>query len=102
MRGKLGKNSQQWIFDYLIRTTGKSAHWELDAMLEKLPTEIKSWDMIPKVLGKKAAREEEFGRRAEEAGHLSTAWEAYNKAVDTYFYAQHMICEDDNPKKIQL
>jgi hypothetical protein len=33
MRPKLGKNSQQWIFDYLIRTTGKTAHWELDAVL---------------------------------------------------------------------
>lgn len=102
MRAKLGKNSQQWIFDYVIRTTGKTAHWELDAMLDKLPVEVKSWDMIPKFLSKKANREEEFGRTAEEAGHFATAWEAYNRAVDTYFYAQHYICEDDNPKKIEL
>ena len=102
MRPKLGKNSQQWIFDYIIRTTGKTAHFELDAMLAKLPVEVKSWDMIPKVLGKKAAREEELGRRAEEAGHFKTAWEAYSRSCHTYFNAQHVICEDDNPKKIQL
>ena len=102
MRPKLGKNNQQWIFDYMIRTTGKTAHWEFDASLEKLPPEVKSWAMIPKFLGKKAAREEEFGRRAEEAGHLKTAWEAYSKAVISYFSAQHIICEDDNAEKIRL
>ncbi|MFC2042250.1 alpha/beta hydrolase family protein [Chloroflexota bacterium] len=102
MRPQLGKNSQQWIWDYLIRTTGKTAHWELDALLQKLPVEVKSWDMIPKVLGKRAAKEEEFARCAEEAGHLRTAWEAYSRACQTYFNAQHAICEDDNPAKIRL
>jgi pimeloyl-ACP methyl ester carboxylesterase len=102
MRPKIGKNNQQWIFDYVIRTTGKTGHWELDALLERLPPEVKSWDMIPKVLGKKAAREEEFGRKAEEAGHILTAWEAYNRACRTYLNAQHVICEDDNSEKIRL
>ena len=102
MRPKLGKNNQQWIFDYTIRTTGKTAHWELDALLDRLPVEVRSWDMIPKVLGKHAAREEEFGRKAEEAGHFRTAWEAYSRACQTYFNAQHVICEDDNPEKIRL
>ncbi|MFC2001139.1 alpha/beta hydrolase family protein [Chloroflexota bacterium] len=102
MRSKLGKNNQQWIFDYIIRTTGKTAHWELDAAMEKLPSEVKSWDMIPKFFAKKAAREEEFARRAEEAGHLSTALEAYCRASRNYFNAQHYICEDDNPEKIRL
>ncbi|MFC1937971.1 alpha/beta hydrolase family protein [Chloroflexota bacterium] len=102
MRPKLGKNNQQWIFDYTIRTTGKTAHWELDAMLDRLPVEVKSWDMIPKVLGKKATQEEEFGRRAAEAGHSHTAWEAYSRACHTYFNAQHVICEDDNAEKIRL
>ncbi len=58
---------QQWIFDYIIRMAGKTAHWELDATLDRLPVEVKSWDMIPKVLEKQAAGEEEFGWRAEEA-----------------------------------
>ncbi|UCE33091.1 MAG: alpha/beta hydrolase [Deltaproteobacteria bacterium] len=102
MRSRLGKNSQQWIFDYLIRTTGKTACWELDALLERLPVEVKSWDMIHKFLGKKAAREEEFARKAEEAGHLRTAWDAYNRATQSYFLAQHTICEDDNAEKIRL
>ena len=102
MRSKLGKNNQQWLWDYIIKTTGKTAHFELDSMLEKLPVEVKSWDMIPKFLGKKAAREEEFGRRAEEAGHFKTAWEAYTRAYLTYFSAQHAICEDDNSQKIGL
>lgn len=102
MRPKLGKNSQQWIFDYLIRTTGKTAHWELDAVLERLPEEVKGWDMIHKFLGKKGAREEEFARKAEEVGHVRTAWESYNRATMSFFLAQHTICEDDNPEKIRL
>ena len=99
MRPKLGKNNQQWIFDYVIRTTGKTAHWELDALLDRLPVEVKSWDMIPKVVGKRAARQEEFAKRAEEAGHLRTAWEAYYRTCTTYYLAQHVICEDDNQRK---
>jgi hypothetical protein len=102
MRSKLGKNSQQWIFDYIIRTTGKTAHWELDALLDRLPIEVKSWDMIPKIVGKQAAREEAFARKAEAAGHYRTAWEAYAKACVTYFTAQHIIVEDDNSEKIRL
>ncbi len=102
MRPKLGKNNQQWIFDYVIRTTGKTAHFELDAGSERLPPEVRTWEMIPKYLGKKAAKLEEFARRAEEAGHSKTAWEIYRKACDAYFRAQHAICQDDNPEKIRL
>jgi len=102
MRPKLGKNNQQWIFDYIIRTTGKTAHWELDAILEKLPVEVRNWDMIPKIVGKEAARQEAFAKKAEEAGHVNTAWEAYSRACCTYFTAQHVICEDDNLEKTRL
>ncbi len=102
MKAKLGKNNQQWIFDYIIRTTGKTAHWELDATLGKLPPEVRRWDMIPKIMGKQAARSEDFGREAEEAGHFRTAWEAYRRAANAYFLAQHIVCEDDNPEKIRL
>jgi len=102
MKPKLGKNNQQWIFDYVIRTTGKTAHWELDAILDRLPVEVKSWDMIPKILAKHASRQETFARKAEEAGHINTAWEAYIRACHTYFTAQHVICEDDNQEKLSL
>lgn len=102
MKAKLGKNNQQWIFDWLIKTTGKAQHWELDAMLDKLPGEVKSWAMIPKILNKQAQREEEMGRRAEKAGHIHTAWECYQRACQTYFNGQHTICESDNPQKIRM
>jgi len=102
VKPKFGKNSQQWIFDYLIKTTGKTAHWETEAGLDRLPPEVRSWDMIPRVLEKKGAREEELGRKAEAAGHFVTAFEAYNRAYMTYFEAQHVICEDNNTRKIQL
>ena len=102
MRDKLGKNNQQWIFDYIIRTTGKAAHWELDAGADKFPEEVRSWDMLPKFLGKRAARQEEFGRRAEEAGHFDTAWSLYYIACNDYFNAQHIICEFGHPDKVRM
>jgi hypothetical protein len=71
-------------------------------VLERLPEEVKGWDMIHKFLGKKGAREEEFARKAEEVGHVRTAWESYNRAAMSFFLAQHTICEDDNPEKIRL
>lgn len=58
--------------------------------------------MIPKVLGNRAARVEEFGRRAEEAGHLQTAAQAYIRAWQSYHTAQHAICQDDKPEKLRL
>ena len=100
MRPKLGKNNQQWIFDYLIKATGASAHWEYAA--GTFPAEVKQWDMICKVVSKHAARQEEFGRRAAEAGHFKTAWEAYTRATAHYYDAQHTICEDGHPEKIRL
>ena len=100
MRPKLGKNNQQWIFDYLIKATGSSAHWEYSSGV--FPVEVKQWDMIHKAVGKHAARQEELARRAEEAGHFGTACELYNRATAHYYDAQHTICEDGNPEKIRM
>ena len=101
MRDKFGPNSQQWIYDWIIKTTGRTDHWELSSV-PQLPPEVKSWDMIPKVLGKQAARLEKVAEAAAAAGHTRTAWESYLRATSTYFDAQHFITEDDNPKKIAL
>ncbi len=102
MKPKLGNNSSEWIFNHLIRTTGKAEHWEFDAVLNRLPPEVRTWAMIPKFYGKQAARQEEFARKAEASGHPETAWEGYLRACENYFNAQHAICEDDNAEKIRL
>lgn len=98
---KLGRNNQQWIFDYVIGVTGQTALWEVEDVY-KLPPEVRSWRMIPKFVAKLAQRQEEIGRKAEERGYFRTAWEAYHRASSTYFWAQHVVCEDDNPEKIRL
>lgn len=100
MRPKLGKSNQQWIFDYLIKTTGAASHWEYAS--GQFPPEVKQWDMIHKVMAKRAARCEEIAKRAEEAGHYITAGEAYGRAVVDYFEGQHTICEDGHPDKIRM
>ena len=99
---KLRKDEQRWIFDYIIRTTGKTAHFEHDAGFDRLPAEARTWRMIPKALNKVAIRQEDIAGKAEEAGHFLTAGVAYAKAAETYRQAQHVIIEDDNAEKIRL
>ncbi len=100
MRPKLGKNNQQWIFDYLIRSTGSSAHWEYSANV--LPAEVKQWDMIYKAMEKHAGRYEEVAKKAEAAGHFQTAWELYSRAAEDYYSGQHTLCELEHPAKQRM
>jgi pimeloyl-ACP methyl ester carboxylesterase len=67
-----------------------------------LPTEVKSYKMIPRVVEKHARHTETIARAAEKAGHLQTAAELYWNACEYYREAQHAIYEDNNPEKIYL
>lgn len=91
----------QWILDYIIGKSGQMSHWEVEGVT-KVPPEVRSWRMVPKVMAKLAQRQEEVGRKAEQQGHFQTAWEAYQSASVSYGIAQHVICEDDNAEKIRL
>jgi pimeloyl-ACP methyl ester carboxylesterase len=94
------RDNQQWILDYLVKTSGRVQNFFDDG--RALPAEVKSYAMIPRALAKEAAHAEAIGRAAEEAGHLRTAREAYWAAADVYREAQHAIFEDDHPLKMQL
>ena len=94
------RDNQQWILDWLVKTTGKVQNFANDE--RQLPSSVKSYRMIPRVLYKKASHFEEIARAAEEHGHLHTASALYMKACDEYREAQHAIFEDDNAEKIFL
>lgn len=85
------RDGQQWILDYLIKSTGRVQTFERDARM--LPAEVKSHAMIPKVLGKRGHQEERLAVNAEGAGHDSIALLAYAAAVRSYVGAQHAIYE---------
>ena len=93
------RDNQQWILDYLVKTTGRVQNFFDDG--RTVPPEVRSYAMVPRVLVKQAEFREGIARKAEAAGHHHTAREAYWEAADTYREAQHAIFEDDNALKIK-
>jgi alpha-beta hydrolase superfamily lysophospholipase len=94
------RDNQQWILDYLVKTTGRVVSFGQDTRV--LPPEVRTHEMIPRVLEKQARHTENIARAAEQAGHGKTAAELYWNAADVYREAQHSIYEDGNPEKIYL
>jgi dipeptidyl aminopeptidase/acylaminoacyl peptidase len=79
------RDNQQWILDYLTKTTGRVVSFAQDG--RTLPPEVKSYRMIPRVVEKHARH---------------TAAELYWNASEYYREAQHSIYEDNNREKIYL
>jgi dipeptidyl aminopeptidase/acylaminoacyl peptidase len=99
-RSRLKRDDQQWILDWLVKTTGRVQNFANDE--RDLPPEVKSYRMIPKVLYKEALHIETIAKSAEAANHIDTARQLYRRASQIYHEAQHSIFEDDNPEKIFL
>jgi esterase/lipase len=94
------RDNQQWILDWMLKTTGRDHHFFYDARL--LPSSVKSFDMIPREMEKQGRHKETMAKAAEEHGHLRTARELYQRAVNDYHLAQHALPYDDHPEKIYL
>jgi dipeptidyl aminopeptidase/acylaminoacyl peptidase len=100
MRTERRRDNQQWILDWLVKTTGRVQNFANDE--RQLPPEVKSYRMIPRVLFKEAHHYETIARAAEAAGHVDTARQLFRRASEVYHEAQHSIFEDDNEEKIFL
>ena len=94
------RDNHQWILDWVIKETGMVQNFERERM--SVPSSVKSYAMIPKIMGKVASHHEEIALKAEEAGHYQTARELYLSAVQHYHTAQHSIFQDGNKLKIQF
>ena len=94
------RDNQQWLLDYLVKVTGRVQNFANDE--RQLPSEVKSYAMIPRVLAKHAQQQECLAREAAEAGHVATARDLFWRAAQTYLEAQHAIFVDDDPEKIYL
>ncbi len=46
------RDGQQWIYDYLMRTTGRAFHFEIDG--RQLPSSVKSIKMLLKIFSKES------------------------------------------------
>ncbi|MPZ87243.1 MAG: alpha/beta hydrolase [Nitriliruptorales bacterium] len=100
MRQERQRDNQQWMLDWIIKTTGREQNFAYD--YRRFPPEAKSYRMIPRVMHREGAHKEALARAADEAGHAETATALYYEAVETYRHGQHVIFEDDNPEKTFL
>jgi dienelactone hydrolase len=98
---RLHRGRQQWIFDWLVKETGRVFHWEEEGRGE-LPPSVKRHAMISKHVGRQAQRLERIAGEEAAVGHVETALDFYFRAASTYAAAQHPIMEDDSAEKVYL
>jgi len=94
----LRRDDQQWVFDYIIRETGKTFHFQPDGR-GRLPRTVRSHDMIAKHVGLAARRSERLAQAEADAGHRETAMELYYQAALQYADAQHVVFETNDEKR---
>jgi hypothetical protein len=97
-RPHLSRDSQKWVFDYLIKETGKVFHFQPDGR-GRFPRSVRSHDMISKHMGLSAKRLERLAQTEAEAGHRETAMELYYQATLEYHDAQHVVFETNDEKR---
>jgi pimeloyl-ACP methyl ester carboxylesterase len=94
---RLDRDGQQWIYDYIVKETGRVFHWDEEG--RSLPKSIKSHAQISKHLGRIGQRIEKIAAEEEAAGHSATAFELYYKASLTFANAQHPVLETNDEKR---
>lgn len=94
---RLDRDRQQWMFDYLVKETGRVFHWDGDQRV--LPQSVKSHAQISKHVGRIAQRMERVAAEAEAAGHKETAFELYYRASAQFAAAQHPVLETNDEKR---
>jgi pimeloyl-ACP methyl ester carboxylesterase len=97
-RPHLRRDDQKWVFDWLIKETGKVFHFQPDGR-GRFPRTVRSHDMISKHMGLTARRLERLAKAEEKAGHRETALELYFNATLNYHDAQHVVFETNEEKR---
>ena len=99
MQPRLRRDSQQWMFDWVIEQTGKTYHFGGDSRGE-LPREVRSHAMISKHVAKRAGVLHQIARDEETAGHPQTALDLWFKASVAYARAQHPVFKNSPEKQL--
>jgi len=94
---RLDRDRQQWMFDYLIKETGRVFHWDRDG--RTIPKSVKSHAQISKHVGRIAQRMEKVAQEEENSGHNVTALELYYSAAKEFGLAQHPVLETTDEKR---
>jgi dienelactone hydrolase len=94
----LERDAQKWVFDWVIKETGRVFHFQSDGR-GRLPRSVRSHDMIAKHMGQAARRTERLAQAEAAAGHTETALELYYQATLQYHDAQHVVFETNDEKR---
>lgn len=94
----LRRDNQKWVYDWVVKETGKVFHFQSDGR-GRLPPSVRSHDMISKHMGLTARRLERLAQAEAEAGHRETALEIYYQATLLYLDAQHVVFEVNDEKR---
>lgn len=81
------RDGQQWIYDWILKTTGRAIHFEMDG--RQVPAQAKSVRMVAKHLRREATQAETLAHAAEERGDGVSARILYRTASEKYREAQH-------------
>lgn len=96
----LQRDNQQWVFDWMVKETGRVYHFQPDGRGD-LPRAVRSHAMISKHLGQAGARLEKLAHEESAAGHQHTAADLYYRAALSFMAAQHTVFSN-SPEKIHL
>lgn len=91
------KDNQQWLLDYMIKTTGRTHAFDIDGRF--IPEGVANHRQIHAACYKKAGAMEKLARLAEADGDLITARDIYHAAAAIYHLGQHSIFTDSDPNK---
>lgn len=94
------RDGQQWIYDYVLNTSGRAVHYEYDA--RDMPKQAKSIRMVSKYLLKEAQHSEKIARGADAAGDTLNARKLYEIAAENYKEAQHFFIPPTDPKRWEI
>jgi alpha-beta hydrolase superfamily lysophospholipase len=81
------RDGQQWIYDYILKTTGRAVHFEMDG--RNIPIQAKSIRMVSKHLAGEAEHAECLAKEADKRGDIVSARGLYRIASEKYREAQH-------------
>lgn len=96
-RSERARDGQQWIYDYLLKTTGRAIHFEMDG--RNIPPQVKSIRMAAKYLAKQGEMAERLARKADANGDAINARSLYRIASEHYREAQHFVVPPLSPKR---
>jgi dipeptidyl aminopeptidase/acylaminoacyl peptidase len=86
-RSERVRDGQQWVYDYVLKTTGRAIHFEMDG--RNIPPQVKSIRMAAKYMAKQGETAERLARKADAEGDRLNARALYRVASEHFREAQH-------------